>query len=66
MFKMEKFKSTILQVFNDKLDVVLSLLDDLGGRSFDFQPLVANFTLDSIGKVAFGLDLECLTKPGGR
>ena len=64
MFKMEKFQTTILEVFNEKLDIIDKLLDKLNGTSFDFQPLVANFTLDSIGKIAFGCDLNCLTTDG--
>lgn len=57
MFKQQKFKTTILQIFNDELDIVVGLLSSYKGKAFDFQTLVANFTIDSIGKVAFGRDL---------
>jgi hypothetical protein len=62
MFKQQKFKTTILQIFNDELDIVVGLLNSYKGKAFDFQTLVANFTIDSIGKVAFGRDLGTLIR----
>jgi hypothetical protein len=63
MFKLQKFKTTILDTFNDEIELVLPLVSSYNGKPFDFQDLAARFTLDSIGKIAFGLNLECLFKP---
>ena len=63
MFKQQKFRTSILQVFNEELDIVVGLLNSYQGKPFDFQTLVANFTIDSIGKIAFGRNLGCLLNP---
>lgn len=50
----------MIDTFNSELDVVCQILHDMDARAFDFQQLMQSFTFDSIGKIAFGVDVGCL------
>ena len=59
---MNKFRGLVLDTFNGHTDVVLSLLEkSIGSESgIDFAGLMFKYTLDSVGKIAFGHDIGSL------
>mmetsp|Transcript_23969 Transcript_23969/g.40024 ORF Transcript_23969/g.40024 Transcript_23969/m.40024 type:complete len:590 (-) Transcript_23969:403-2172(-) len=63
LFKLNEFKTTVLNIFNHDLDTCISVMKPLAAsnQSFDIQALMHKFTLESISQIAFGLELGCIT-----
>jgi cytochrome P450 len=61
-FTVSKFKKFTVDVFDEHVDLVSRRLASCArsGESVDFQELMACYTFDSIGKIAFGTDFNCL------
>jgi cytochrome P450 len=57
---MNKFKTTILDTFNNNCDIIIEKLKNHTKISTDFQDLMFRFTLDSIGMIAFNFDIGAL------
>jgi cytochrome P450 len=62
LFNLNKFKGVVLDTFNDHCNIVISIMAMKAGAPFDIQDIMHKFTLDSIGKIAFGRELGCLQK----
>ena len=62
LFKLNKFRSSILSIFNEDLDQVVEVIDKQMEmkQSFDFHDLMHRFTLESISRIAFGVELNCI------
>lgn len=58
LFNLNKFKTGVLDTFNDHADKLISILNS--STVLDIQSLMFKFTLDSIGKIAFGYDIGAL------
>ncbi|GES82515.1 cytochrome P450 [Rhizophagus clarus] len=65
LFNVKNFREIICVVFEEETKKVLAILDKLAesGEPCDLQDLFYRFTLDSFGKITFGLDFKCLTNP---
>lgn len=68
LFKLNKFRGSILEVFNDDLNQAIKLINSKIAESngtttaaFDIHDLMHRFTLESISRVAFGISLGCIT-----
>lgn len=64
LFNLNKFRNEMSQTFNKHCTTLIQVMTkkSKGNRSFDIQDLFAKFTLDSIGKIAFGKTLGALEK----
>ncbi len=64
IFTRQNFKSFFLEQFALGSESVCKVLNkySTSGEKLDLQRLMGNFTLDSIGHVAFGSNLECLDR----
>ncbi len=63
LFKMNKFKGNILDVFNDDLNQLISVIDSkITSKEsiIDIHDYLHRFTLESISRVAFGIPLGCI------
>jgi cytochrome P450 len=60
LFKLDKFRTTMVDTFNFEMNSVLSNIHNEKGQPFDVQSLMAKLTLESIGRIALGVDLGCL------
>lgn len=60
LFKLEKFRTSIIETFNNEMFSFLSLIRANKGEPFDIQNLMARLTLESIGHIALGVELGCL------
>lgn len=74
LFKMNKFKGSILDVFNDDLNQLIGVMNSrfagISGNNrvkagevsgvMDIHDLMHRFTLESISRVAFGIALGCI------
>eukprot|EP01038_Epipyxis_sp_PR26KG_P008454 gene8454-11432_t len=60
LFKLETFRTLMIDTFNDDLDTFIKLLLNSKGRSVEIQAMFHNLTLESIAKIAFGKSLGCL------
>lgn len=60
LFNLNIFKIEVMTAFNEHLDEVIDILDRDQGKPFNIQRLFHNFTLDSIGKIAFGIEIGAL------
>ena len=58
LFNLNKFKTGVLDTFNIHADLLLRILRS--NSAVDIQALMFKFTLDSIGKIAFGYDIGAL------
>lgn len=67
LFNMNKFRGVVLDTFNEHAGVVLQQLEKSIGseKGIDFQALMFKYTLDSIGKIAFGQDIGALHAENG-
>eukprot|EP01120_Amphizonella_sp_Union-15-10_P001665 TRINITY_DN11816_c0_g1_i1.p1 TRINITY_DN11816_c0_g1~~TRINITY_DN11816_c0_g1_i1.p1 ORF type:complete len:470 (+),score=66.38 TRINITY_DN11816_c0_g1_i1:57-1466(+) len=65
LFKTLNLKTFMLNVFVKHGHVVCDILDkkSKSGETFDLQNLLLKYTLDTIGEIAFGVDLESLHHP---
>jgi cytochrome P450 len=71
LFKMNKFKGNILDIFNDDLNQVIQVisgkLDQEKSRQkgivLDIHDYLHRYTLESISRIAFGVSLGCITNP---
>jgi len=63
LFKLNEFKTTVLDTFNHDLDEVVRCITihTIRQSAFDMQSLMHSFTLESISQIAFGLQLGCIT-----
>lgn len=52
LFNLNKFKTGVLDTFNEHADKLIGILSR--SRVVDIQDLMFKFTLDSIGRIAFG------------
>lgn len=68
VFSESSFKNVIMASFNENGAVLQRLLDEAAatGAECDMQSLFHRFTLDSIGKIAFGLNLGTLENPSAK
>lgn len=64
IFKRAELRGFMTEVFVEHARTLLARLDTYAqsGAEFDLQDLFYRYTLDSIGRIAFGVDLGCLTK----
>lgn len=62
LFSLNRFKSKILDTFNAHCETLNKVIQSKGDASFDIQILMQKFTLDSIGKIAFGYEIGALTR----
>jgi cytochrome P450 len=58
LFNLNKFKTGVLDTFNTHADSLLGVLH--AGPKTDIQSLMFKFTLDSIGVIAFGVNIGAL------
>jgi cytochrome P450 len=63
LFKMNKFKGNILEVFNDDLNQLINVFKAKANTVIDIHDYLHRFTLESISRVAFGISLGCITNP---
>ena len=61
LFKLSEFKTTVLDIFNHDLTIVIDYIKEKKDKSFDLQSLMHKFTLESISQIAFGLNLGCIS-----
>ena len=63
LFKFSKFKNAVLEIFNDDLNQVIPIMRDRTASNgfFDIHDLMHRFTLESISRIAFGVELGCIT-----
>eukprot|EP01031_Cornospumella_fuschlensis_P039477 gene39477-48058_t len=59
LFKLGQFKTCVLETFHEHLAIATSLIRARTGK-FDLQDVMHRLTLDSIGKIAFGINLDSL------
>lgn len=52
LFNLNKFKTGVLDTFNEHADTLVKILS--ASKAVDIQALMFKFTLDSIGRIAFG------------
>ncbi len=63
LFKMSKFKGSILEIFNDDLDQVIDVINTSikqYDHIIDIHDLLHRYTLESISRIAFGIPLHCI------
>eukprot|EP01038_Epipyxis_sp_PR26KG_P010854 gene10854-14571_t len=60
LFKLDSFRSFIINVFNDDLNLVIRNINNAGVNAIEIQALFHNFTLESIAQIALGTKLGCL------
>src|ERR1043165_4332865 len=65
LFNTKNFREIINVVFEEDTKEFLKIMEEKSksGETFDLQDLFFRFTLDSFGKIAFGIDFKCLTEP---
>ncbi|PKC16654.1 cytochrome P450 [Rhizophagus irregularis] len=63
LFNVRNFREIICVVFEEQTKIFLKIMEKKvnSGEIFDLQELFYRFTLDSFGKIIFGLDFKCLT-----
>lgn len=61
LFKLSEFKSTVLDTFNHDLTTVVRYIQAKKGRTFDLHALMHKLTLESISKIAFGIQFGCIS-----
>ncbi|GBB96249.1 hypothetical protein RclHR1_02710008 [Rhizophagus clarus] len=63
LFYGKNFREIICVVFEEETKKFLKIMEEKAnsGEIFDLQELFYRFTLDSFGKITFGLDFDCLT-----
>jgi len=63
LFNTKNFREIICVVFEEETKKFLKIMDkrSKSGEIFDLQELFYRFTLDSFGKITFGLDFKSLT-----
>jgi cytochrome P450 len=63
LFYGKNFREIICVVFEEETKKFLKIMEEKvnSGEVFDLQELFYRFTLDSFGKITFGLDFNCLT-----
>ena len=59
-FSVSKFKDFMTDVFIEHATELGDVIADAAGREFDLQRLFSKFTLESICKIAYGVQLGCL------
>lgn len=57
IFRLNRFKTSVLQVFNEDMDQCSSWIRERKEQSFDMHFLMHRCTLESIARIAFGLHL---------
>ena len=61
LFNTNKFRTTVLDTFNHHCDLLIQIINSKAtNTSFDIAGLLFKFTLDSIGLIAFGVDIGSL------
>lgn len=62
LFKLEKFKTTMIGTFNEEMDTVCDIIrySAKAGKVLEMQAIMAKLTLESIGRIALGVHLGCL------
>eukprot|EP01012_Entosiphon_sulcatum_P014176 TRINITY_DN19264_c0_g1_i1.p1 TRINITY_DN19264_c0_g1~~TRINITY_DN19264_c0_g1_i1.p1 ORF type:complete len:488 (+),score=103.69 TRINITY_DN19264_c0_g1_i1:26-1489(+) len=65
-FSASRFRNFMMVVFVEHAELLASAIEKRArkGLKFDMQELVSRYTLDSIGKIAFGVDLGNLKHEG--
>ena len=61
-FSMSRFKHFMSDVFLEHLLELCEIIGEQQGRQVDLQRLFTKFTLESIGKIAYGVQLGCLRR----
>ncbi|RYH21643.1 cytochrome P450 [archaeon] len=64
LFKLGQFKTSVLETFHEHLVIATSLIRSKAEKAFDLQDVMHRLTLDSIGKIAFGINLDSLRIEG--
>lgn len=62
IFKMNRFRTQVSQVFNEDMDEVVTFIRKQGGKKFDLHNLMHRFTLESIARIAFGFRFHVINK----
>lgn len=57
IFRLNRFKTSVLEVFNEDMDQCTAWIRERNNTPFDMHFLLHRCTLQSIGRIAFGLDL---------
>jgi cytochrome P450 len=57
IFRLNRFKTSVLDAFNEDMDQCTAWIRERKGNPFDMHFLLHRCTLQSIGRIAFGLDL---------
>jgi cytochrome P450 len=61
LFKMSSFKNEMIDTFYDHCQELIEVLNESQrGKAFDIQHVMFNFTLESIGKIGFGVKFGAL------
>jgi cytochrome P450 len=61
LFKMSSFKNEMIDTFYDHCQELIDvLMESPQGQKFDIQHMMFNFTLESIGKIGFGVKFGAL------
>lgn len=62
IFKLNRFKSSVSDIFNEDMDECIAWIRNKGGKKFDIHGLMHRFTLESIARIAFGIRFDCINK----
>lgn len=62
IFKLNRFKTQVSQIFNEDMDEVITWIRKQGGKKFDLHNLMHRFTLESIARIAFGFRFHVIHK----
>ncbi|KAJ3268957.1 Protein kinase alk2 [Terramyces sp. JEL0728] len=62
IFTARAFKSNIETVFADNIQTFLQVIKDRDGQAVDLHDLFHRFFMDSFGEIAFGIEIQSLTK----
>nr|CAG8518869.1 4089_t:CDS:2 [Entrophospora candida] len=62
LFIAKNFREIFCNVFEQETKTVLNILNDTANKddTIDLQDLFFRFTLDTFGKISFGIDMKCL------
>jgi cytochrome P450 len=62
IFKLNRFKTSVSEIFHDDMDQAVQWIRSKGGQKFDFHALMHRYTLESIARIAFGFKLDVIMK----
>ena len=62
IFKLNRFKTSVSEVFHDDMDQAIEWIRNQNNKSFDFHALMHRYTLESIARIAFGIQFDIIRK----